>query len=63
MNREMRTLHEEMETLIRLHRHGLFNTPGYIDRKKEIKEFIRENRINLEDLEPLTLILYRRYFE
>ena len=63
MNREMRTLHEEMETLIRLHRYGLSNSPGYIDRKKGIKEFIRENRINLEDLEPLTLILCRRYCE
>ena len=63
MDREMRMLHEEMETLIRLHRYGLFNTPGYIKRKNGIREFIRENGINVEKLEPLTLVFYRRYFE
>ena len=63
MNRETRVLHEEMESLIRLHRFGLFDTPGFKTRKDRIREFIRENEINVEQLEPLTLIFYRRYIE
>ena len=63
MDREMRMLHEEIETVIRLHRYGLFNTDGYRARKKKIEDHVRENNIHVEDLDPLTLILYRRYFE
>lgn len=63
MDREMRILHEEIGKVIRLHRYGLTNTDGYRSRKKWILDYIRDNNINVEDLDPLTLILYRRYFE
>ena len=63
MNREMRMLHEEVESLITLHRYGLFNTPGFKTRKDRLMCFIRENKLNVEDLEPLTLMMYRRYLE
>ena len=63
MTREMRMLHEEVESLITLHRYGLFDTPGFKTRKTRLMSFIRENRLNVEELDPLTLIMYRRYLE
>jgi len=63
MDRETRTLREEIETVIRLHRHGLYHTQAYQDRKRRVLDYVRENEIRVEDLDPVTLILYRRYFE
>ena len=56
------SLHKEVETLIRLHRHGLYDTSGYRARKKRIEKMIAECQIDVKkDLDPLTLILYHRY--
>ena len=63
MTREMRMLHEEVESLITLHRYGLFDTPGFKTRKHKLMRFIRENNLNVEDLDPLTLMMYRRYLD
>lgn len=63
MTRELRMLHEEVESLITLHRYGLFDTPGFKIRKNRLMSFIRENKLSLEDLDPLTLMMYRRYLE
>lgn len=64
MNREatVRSLHREVETLSRLHQHGLYNTNGYQVRKKRVKEIIRDYDIDvMKELDPVTAILYRRY--
>ena len=63
MDSDMRTLHEEVESLIKLHRYGLFDTPGFQTRKTRLMSFIRENKLNVEDLDQLTLMMYRRYLE
>ncbi len=60
----IRTLHSEIETLTRLHiQHGLHHTIGFSTQKRRIEKLIEENEINLkQELDPLTLNLYRRYF-
>ncbi len=66
MNREITpvNLHGEIETLIRLHQHGLFNSNGYQARKRRIKDYVRENKVDMmRELEPVTYVLYRRYLE
>ena len=66
MNREkiVRDLNSEMEVLIRLHRHGLYNTAGYRDRKHRIKDFVLKNGIDIRrELDPVSLVLYRRYID
>ena len=66
MNREAAVgrLHAEVETLIRLHQHGLYDSHGYQARKRRIQESIRELGIDVKkELDPVTLVLYRRYLE
>ncbi len=66
MNREaaVRSVHREVEALSRLHQHGLYNSTGYQARKQDVKERIRELGIDvMTELDPVTLILYRRYLE
>ena len=55
-------LHAEVEALIRLHQHGLYDSCGYQARRKRIHELIEEYDIDIKKvLDPVTLILYRRY--
>ncbi len=60
----IRSLHSEIETLAKLHiQHGLHKTAGFSRQKRKIEALIEENEINLkQELDPLTLNLYRRYF-
>ena len=62
MDRKLRTLDEEIVTVDRLHRYGLYHTQAYRERIQRVEDYIRENGIRLEDLDPVTLILYKRYF-
>lgn len=65
MDREaaISSISSEMEALIRLHRLGLHESTGYRARKKNMEDIIRENHIDIgKDLDPVTSILYRRYF-
>ena len=65
MDREaaVRDVSSEVEALIRLHQHGLYNSSGYQARRRKMEELIREYGIDLrKELDPVTLILYRRYF-
>ncbi len=66
MDREtaIRTLHSEIETLTRLHiQYGLHNTAGFSRQKKRVEDLVRDHEINLkQELDPLFLNLYRRYF-
>ena len=61
----IRNLSGEIETLARLHiQHGLHDTKGFANQKSSIEKLIRDNGVNLKkELDPLTLQLYRRYFE
>lgn len=53
----------ELEALIHLHRIGLSGSSGYQARKKRMEDFILSNQIDItKDLDPVTAILYRRYF-
>ena len=64
MDREeaIRDLHTEVEALIRLHRHGLYGSGGYKARRKRMEALIEEYDIDIKKvLDPVTLILYRRY--
>ena len=66
MSREaiVRDIHQEVESLIRMHHMGLYRTEGYQVRKKRILEMIRENEIDVgRDLDPVSRILFRRYLE
>jgi hypothetical protein len=57
-------LSSEIETLARLHiQHGLHHTQGFAKQKKNIAKLIEEYEVNpKQELDPLTLHLYRRYF-
>ena len=66
MSREaiVRDIHSEVESLIRLHRMGLYHTDGYKERKQRILDVIRENEIDVgRELDPVSRILFRRYME
>ena len=60
----IQSLHSEIETLTRLHiQHGLHQTVGFRKQKQRIEKLIEEHEINLkQELDPVTLNLYRRYF-
>ena len=66
MERELaiRNLHSEIETLTRFHiQYGLHNTDAFYAQKQRVEELIREHEINLkQELDPVFLNLYRRYF-
>ena len=57
-------LHSEIETLTRLHiQYGLHQTKGFLTQMQKIEELIVEHDINLkQELDPISLNLYRRYF-
>ena len=60
----MLDLHGEVDALIRLHRKGLYNSRGYLDRRRAIMEFIRRNKIDLRaELDPVSFVLYQRYID
>ena len=61
----IRDLRERIETLARLHiQHGLHHTQGFVRQKEGINRLIRDNEVDLrQELDPLVLNLYRRYFE
>lgn len=66
MNREevLQRVQKEAEILIRLHRHGLYHTEGYQERKRRIKEYISLHQIDMKNtLDPISRILYQRYIE
>lgn len=66
MNREdiLHQLHYECESLIRLHQKGLFHSQGYRERKEKMLAYIRANEIDIHrELDPVSVVLYRRYFE
>lgn len=66
MDRSMtvQELHGEVHALITLHQKGLYSSRGYQERKRKIKEFIQRNKIDLRaELDPISLILYRRYID
>ena len=66
MNREeiVCGLNAEMESLIRLRRHGLEGTRGYQERRARMKTDLLLNNIDItKELDPSLLILYRRYLE
>ena len=54
-----------IETLTRLHiRHGLHTTGHFQAHKQDIADYIREHEIDIRtELDPISLNLYRRYFE
>ncbi len=58
-------LSDEIVLLSRLHiTYGLMNEPCFENQKRIIADMISDGRINVkQDLDPLTLNLYRRYFE
>ena len=60
----IRHLSAEIETLARLHiQHGLYRTQGFTRQKKSIEKLIEDYEVNpKQELDPLTLHLYRRYF-
>ena len=60
----IRHLSTEIETLARLHiQHGLHHTQGFVKQKKDIEKLIEDYEVNpRQELDPLTLHLYRRYF-
>ena len=60
----IRHLSSEIETLARLHiQHGLHQTQGFAKQKKNIEKLIEDYEVNpKQELDPLTLHLYRRYF-
>ena len=60
----IRNLHSEIETLTRLHiQYGLHKTVGFAVQKQRVESLIQEHEINLkQELDPLFLNLYRRYF-
>ncbi len=61
----IRDLSAEIETLTRLHiQYGLHHTKGFAKQKSSIEKLIQDHEVNLKtELDPLTLSLYRRYFE
>ena len=58
-------LADEILLLSGLHiTYGLMNEPCFADQKQKIADMIANGRIIVkQDLDPLTLNLYRRYFE
>ena len=66
MDREIaiQNIHSEIETLTRIHiQYGLYNTVGFRVQKQRVEDLVREHEINLkQELDPLFLNLYRRYF-
>ena len=58
-------LADEVLLLSRLHiTYGLMNEPSFAEQKQKIADMIASDGINVkQDLDPLTLNLYRRYFE
>ena len=63
--RVIEDLGDRIETLTRLHvRHGLHTTVHFQAQKQDIADFIKENEIDIRsELDPISLNLYRRYFE
>ena len=66
MDREIaiQNIHSEIETLTRIPiQYGLYNTVGFRVQKQRVEDLVREHEINLkQELDPLFLNLYRRYF-
>ena len=58
-------LADEILLLSGLHiTYGLMNEPSFAEQKQKIADMIANGRIIVkQDLDPLTLNLYRRYFE
>ena len=58
-------LADEILLLSGLHiTYGLMNEPRFAEQKQKIADMIASDGINVkQDLDPLTLNLYRRYFE
>ena len=67
MEREqaIRELHSHIESLARLNvRHGLHGSEGFRRQKEEVQRLVREYGIDVrQELEPMTRLLYRRYFD
>ena len=67
MEREeaIRDLHERIEGMARLHvRHGLHRSNGFMEQKEQIRNLIREHRIDVKkELRPEGGLLFRRYFD
>ena len=67
MEREeaIRDLHERIEGMARLHvRHGLHRSNGFMEQKEQIRNLIREHRIDVkQELRPEVGLLFRRYFD
>ena len=67
MEREeaIRDLHERIEGMARLHvRHGLHRSNGFMEQKEQIRNLIREHRIDVKkELRPEVGLLFRRYFD
>ena len=67
MEREatIRELNEKIMNLARLHiLHGLHHTSGFRSHKEDVKNMIREHRVNVKsELDPQASLLYRRYFD
>ena len=61
----IREVRAEIETLARLHiQHGLHHTHGFARQKDHIERLIKIYEVDLKkELDPLSLNLYRRYFE
>ena len=61
----IREVRAEIETLARLHiQHGLHHTQGFERQKRNIERLIQLNEVDpKKELDPLSLNLYRRYFE
>ena len=57
-------LNGQIETLTRLHiQHRLEKTPQFQRRKASIENLIAANKIDVRnELDPVTKLLYRRYF-
>ena len=67
MDRELiiRNLHGQIEGLASLHiRHGMQHSEGFQRRRERIRQIISENGIDVRrELDPMIVLLYRRYFE
>ena len=57
-------LSDRIETLARLHiQHGLYETEGFRAQHSSISKLIHEHQIDVNnELDPLSLYFYRRYF-
>ena len=61
----IRDVHKQIENLARLHvQYGLYHTDGFRAHKEQIRQSIRENRVDVKkELDHDARLIYKRYFD